>query len=370
VGSIVKSGRLVFGDRSYKAIILPEVESIHLVTTKILVAFVEAGGTLLFIGKVPHPTPGFIANTSQSQIVESLVQSMREKYPHRTPAVTISEENMVGWYRALQKQYDLVPDVLISEPTDFISQLHYVAGNKDMFFFTNYGPQRTHTFQATFDPRSANRKIAWLWNPESGKRSLHPVSGTNNVLTVTLGPSESKLIVFDTSSTVDLQSAGSTIQQLTRPTSDHPISDTPILGPWNVELIHMNGTKQSMVFQVLADLSEREDLRSFAGAIIYTNHFLNEDNSRHLMLDLGHLHSVSQAEVNGHQLGTRWHGNHQYDLSGVLHPGTNEIRIKVVTTLGNYMKTLPDNQAAHTWTEHTPFYPLGLTQPVYLRRMA
>jgi alpha-L-rhamnosidase len=368
--SIVKSGRLVFGDRSYKAIVLPEVESIHPATARVLTAFVEGGGTVLFIGKTPHSASGLMANTSQSRIVENLIQSTRDKYPHRTPVVTISEENMVDWYRALQKQYGLEPDVIISKPTDFISQLHYVSGNKDIFFFTNYGPQSTHTFEATFDRSRVNRRMAWLWDPESGHRSPYPVHGTNNVLAITLGPSESKLIVFELSSEAERHSGSGANTQPMKTSSDDSISGHSIAGPWNVELIHVNGTTQSKVLQDLTDLSEREDLRSFAGTIIHTNHFRNEDAGQRLMLDLGHLHSVSQVEVNGRPLGTRWYGDHQYDLSGVLHPGVNEVKIKVVTTLGNYMKTLPKNQTARTWTEHTPFYSLGLTQPVYLRPMA
>lgn len=367
--STVKSGRLIFGDRSYKAIVLPEVESIHPTTANILMSFVGAGGTLLFIGKVPHRASGLIANTSQSRVVKNLIQSTREKYPHRTPVVIISEENMVDWYRELQRRYELGPDVVISKPVDFISQLHYVSGDKDIFFFTNYGPQSTQTFEATFDQSRVNQKIAWLWDPESGKRWLYPVSGANNVLTITLGPSESKLIVFEVISQDEMKSGNAVNTQLMKTSPDHSISGNPIAGPWNVELIHVNGTTQSKVLQDLADLSEREDLRSFAGTIIYTNHFQNEDAGQHLILDLGHLHSVSQVEVNGRPLGTRWYGDHQYELSGIFRPGVNEIKIKVVTTLGNYMKTLPDNQAARTWTEHTPFYPLGLTQPVYLRPM-
>lgn len=368
--SIVRSGHLVFGERLYKAIVLPEVESIHPGTAKVLAAFVEDGGTLLFIGNAPHRASGLLANTSQSLIVENLIRSTRDKYPHRTPVVTISEENMVDWYRALQMQYALRPDVVISKPTDFVSQVHYVSGNTDIFFFTNYGPQNTHTFEATFDQSTVSRKIAWLWDPESGTRALYPVSGVKNVLTVTLGPSESRLIVFETPSAADVESGSASNKQLVKLSPDYAASGNPIAGPWDVELIHVDGTTQSKVLQDLADLSELEDLKSFAGTIIYTNHFRNEDSGQYLMLDLGHLHSVSQVEVNAYPLGTRWYGDHQYELSGAVRPGVNEITIKVITTLGNYMKTLPENRAARHWTEHTPFYPLGLTQPVYLRPMA
>ena len=362
--SVVKSGCLVFGNRSYKAVVLPEVESMHPATARILAEFVEGGGTLLFIGKVTHRAPGLMANASDSRSVEDLMKSIREKYPHRTPLVSIREENMVDWYRDLQKQYALAPDVIISEPTDFVSQLHYRSGDTDIFFFTSYGPQNTHTFEAHFDSTNATRRTAWLWDPETGKRSPCSVPGPNNNLTITLGPSESMLIVFETSSATDMLQTS-----LAKTSSDNSGAKTLIAGPWNVDLSHVDGKKRSLVLEELSDLSKRDDLKSFAGTILYSNHFQIEDAGQHLMLDLGHLHSVTKAELNGHPLGTRWYGNHQYNLSGALRPGANEIKIEVVTTLGDYMKTLTDNPTARVWTEQTPFYPLGLTQSVYLRRI-
>jgi hypothetical protein len=44
----------------------------------------------------------------------------------------------------------------------------------------------------------------------------------------------------------------------------------------------------------------------------------------------------------------------------------NKVAIKVMTTLGDYMKTLPDNKAARIWTEPASFYLMASTQPVRL----
>jgi hypothetical protein len=361
--SAVRQGRLVFRDRSYKAILLPEVESIHPATAKVLKAFVESGGTVVFIGKTPNRASGLIDNSPQSRIVHDVMQSVQSRYPLQTPVVTVHEEDMVNWYRDLQKKYALEPDVLISKPVDFVSQLHYVSGSMDIFFFTNYGPNETHTFEATMHLKD---KTPWLWNPESGKREPYPVSGSKNTLTITLGPSESRLIVFDTSTGVGVNSASVAPSKLLPATSSDHGAERIIAGSWNVKLIHVNGTTQSKVLPDLIDLSQQEDLKSFAGTLIYSNHFRVENPDQHLVLDLGHLHSVSQLEINGRAIGTRWYGIHTYDVSGALVPGVNEVTIKVVTTLGNYMKTLTDNKAARTWTENTPFYPLGLTQSVRL----
>jgi len=363
--STVSQGRLLFHDRSYKAIFLPDVESIHPATAKLLKTFVESGGTLLCIGKVPDRACGLIDNAPESRIVHDVIQSLRSSYPLRIPILTMNEGDMVNWYREVQKKYALEPDVLISKPTDYISQLHYVSGSQDIFFFTNYGPGQTHTFEATVHLKN---KTPWLWNAESGERAPYPISGSKNVLTITLGPSESRLIVFERSSATPVAS-GPPASKLLPAAIGGSISERTIAGPWNVKLIHVDGTTQSRVLENLIDFSQHDDLKSFAGTMIYSNHFQVDHPDRHLILDLGHLHSVSQLEINGRLIGTRWYGEHTYDVSGALISGTNKVTIKVVTTLGDYMKTLADNKAARAWTENTPFYPMGLTQPVRLVRI-
>ena len=362
--STVSEGRLRFRDRSYKAILLPEVQSIHPSTAKILKTFVASGGTILFLGKVPDRADGFVDNSEESRDIDDWMKALRSKYPQRTPLLTIREEDMVGWYRDVQAQYALTPDVKISAPVDFVSQMHYVSAGRDIFFFTHYGPQDAHTFEATF---ARNGKQPWIWNPETGERTPYPTSDATNVLTMTLGPSESRLIVFEAPSSKSIAPAAANQSKHVLANPEKPSTEQVIAGPWNLKLLHVDGTTRSKVLQSLSDLSQDEELKSFAGTLVYSNHFPVDDPKQHLVLDLGHLHSVTQMEVNGRAMGTRWYGVHQYDVSGVVVPGTNEVTIKVVTTLGNYMKTLTNNKTARAWTEDTPFYPIGLTQPVRLK---
>jgi hypothetical protein len=114
------------------------------------------------------------------------------------------------------------------------------------------------------------------------------------------------------------------------------------------------------------DFNEREDLKSFAGTNIYRKQLSIDKAGAPLWLNLGHVHAISELAINDHDLGVRWYGEHLYDVSSAVVPGLNNISIKVVTTLGNYMKTLEDNPTAHAWTSNTPFYPMGLIHPVRL----
>ena len=69
-------------------------------------------------------------------------------------------DDVLSWYRPIQQQFSLKPDVLISDPVYHVSQLHYKSGARDLFYFTNYSARQPHTFTATFN----NKKTAWLWN--------------------------------------------------------------------------------------------------------------------------------------------------------------------------------------------------------------
>ncbi len=361
--STVSQGRLRFRDRSYKAILLPDVDSLSPSTAKVLKAFVESGGTLLCIGKTPSRAPGLVNHAPESRIVLEAFQSLRTTHPERTPILTIREQDMVNWYQEVQRNFAVEPDVQIGKPADFISQLHYVSGDRDIFFFSNYGPEQTQTFEATFPFKG---KIPWLWNPETGERAAYPASSAKSVLTITLGPSETQLIVFEPPFEFAEGSASMSPSKLLPAPTAGALSEQILAGPWALQLLHVDGSTQSRALQTLSDLSQQDDLKSFAGSMIYSNRFGIDRPDQHYVLDLGHLHSITQLEVNGRLIGTRWYGRHTYDLSGVLLPGENRVTIKVISTLGNYMKTLSDNKTARDWTENTPLYPLGLTQAVRL----
>jgi hypothetical protein len=251
--SVVKDGRLIFGNRSYKAILIPAAESIRPLTAEQLQSFVQSGGTVVFIGSTPHLSPGLADQNRNSGAVLKIITTLRETYPDRTPLVHINENDMVSWYRDLQTRYALQPDVSISVPIDFISQIHYRSGDQDIFFFTNYGPQEQHTFEASFP---TGNKEAWLWDAEFGSRVPYPTTRGKNILEISLGPSESKLIVFESL-------AGSENERnVTRPmpcdsgTSMSPCRSQVIPGPWEVHLEHVDGTKRTIVLQDLVDLMD------------------------------------------------------------------------------------------------------------------
>ncbi|MDR3716012.1 MAG: glycosyl hydrolase [Puia sp.] len=358
-GSVIRDGGLVYKDRYYKALLLLEVESMRPATAKVLKKFAAAGGKVIFVGKAPHLSDGLVDHNRESKEVDGLIRSLLAAHPRTTGLVPVDEKDLLNWFRNLQQQFSLDPAVRISHPTDFISQLHYRSGDKDFFFFINYGPARSNTFEAVFN---TGDRTAWLWNPETGERSLYPAGPSKNTLTLSLGPSESRLIAFDTLS----EGEKPVLSALALAVRNGTAKETALKGPWDLTLNHVDGVTESRVLKDLVDFSQQEELRSFAGIITYRNRFHVDQPGHPVWLDLGSIRCVSEVEVNGRPQGVRWYGDHLYDISDALIAGDNYLTIRLVTTLGNYMKTLKHNRAADAWTSGTPFYPMGLIKPVRL----
>jgi hypothetical protein len=356
--SEIKKGKIHYEQRSYKAILLPDVERLHPNTANVLSRFVAAGGTVILLNKIPSQTPG-MADQKQASTVASLMSELPTKFPQRAVLTHVDSSSLLPWFRDIQQRLHLTPDVSISDPKDFVSQVHYLQPHRDIFFFTNYSGDQVHTFQAQF--AQGHDRTPWLWDTQTGSR--HPLawSPTDGTLSVTLGPVESMLIVLERR---HIQGDRNPIP----PSSTHSSGTTqPLEAQWHVRLEPVSGQPQTLNVPALTDPSLNNALKSFAGTITCSATVAIDDPS-HCSLELGVLHSVSELSVNGQSLGVRWFGNQTYDLSGAAVAGPNDLKLRLTTTLGNYVKTLNTKRTAMDWASDTPFYPSGFLHGVMLRR--
>ena len=88
----------------------------------------------------------------------------------------------------------------------------------------------------------------------------------------------------------------------------------------------------------------RTGLANFSGTAIYTKTFSLPENYRdkRVMLDLGRVSSVAEVFVNGEHAGTLVWRPYQLDISRLIKPGENEIKILVTNTEAN-------QRAVGTW---------------------
>jgi hypothetical protein len=348
-------GRLHYNTRSYKTLLMIEMESIAPATPELLKKFAAAGGQVIFIGKEPVKSFGKQHAGSGDQKVLTGIQSLKKDFPGHVGFFPAPKYKIIDWYAQLQSKYNLVPFVRFDKPVSHVSQVHYKTSEADIFFISNYHLEKAHAFTAVFN---VNNKTAWLWDAETGKKYLYPYQGTKNKLEISLGPAQSMLIVFTNDTKGERY-------PLPKVAGKQPYT---IDGSWEVTLEKVYEQPYKTVFKKLIDLKEDPELRSFGGVVFYEKRFRIDNPASYHTLDLGKVFGISEVAINGHPLGFRWYGKHSYDVKEVLQPGENTIKIKLTTVLGNYTRSLKDNAVTRQWTKTKPqpLYSMGLIGPVKL----
>ncbi len=137
--STFADGRIEYGDRSYKTLLLLEVETISPETLAAIGRYAAAGGKVFFVGSTPSKAPGLAGLEGGDKEVQRLTADLMKQYPDRILHVEAPRKgHLIGWYKELQQKYGLTPAVRIDNPQAFVNQNHYKAGNLDIFFFANY----------------------------------------------------------------------------------------------------------------------------------------------------------------------------------------------------------------------------------------
>jgi hypothetical protein len=351
-------GKLTYGPRTYKILMVIEVESMHPDTATAISNYVAAGGKVLFIGKQPVKAPGLKNHAAMDQQVADTINATRQKYPANALLYPAPDPNgpILSWFRGLQDRINIEPFIKIDNPCSSVSQLHYKLGETDCYFISNYSKDNPHEFNAEFDV--APGKTAWLWNPEDGTRWLYPTNGAKNKLHITLGPAASMLIVFDTNT-------HGKKYIINKPDNKTAVAHT---NAWKLTLNHMNGTKKEIRLDALVDFKNDDRLSSFAGVAIYETNLPVKNAAKAGYLDLGKVHGVCELIINGRSLGIKWYGERIYPTTGILKKGNNQVIIKLTTTMDNYMGSLKENKDALKWIKgkKQPVYPNGLIGPIKL----
>lgn len=346
-------GNISYGTRKYKVLLLLEMESMDVESAKALLKYAKSGGKIICVGKEPKQSAGLYRHEENDTRVAAIIQQIKQNYNnnfHIFPA-PVKEERKVDWYRKMQIKLNIDPYIKLSNPCPWVSQVYYKYGEMDIIFFSNYSLQRLFNSKAEF---ASNDKSVWIWEAETGNRFLYPTINDRSSFNIHLEPGESKLFVFSN------QHEGEAYK-LTEPDETLEIN---FPGPWTVSLEHVDGTRQTIVLDQLVDFKDNDILKNFAGVAYYENSFSFVGPGKSHYVDLGKVNGVSELLVNGINVGTKWYGRPIFEVSQVLKKGDNSLKIKITTTLGNYMKSLTDNKISQRWMKNQPLYSNGLIGPV------
>ena len=366
--SVTTDGFLKYRHRAYHTLILLEVESMQPATAETIASFVKNGGKVIFVGKEPYKSTGLKDYQANDEKIRQTIADMKKNHATRVFTVEApTTENIDGWFRygmttrpikdidewfrKVQKQCGIRPYMDIDKPNPYIAQIRHLANGLDVFFVTNCHTEERFVVQAEF---FRSKGQPWLWNPETGDRSRYPgTSGNDRTLTIDLPPASSQLIVFDE------HTRGKDVPVITKKQT----TGMELTG-WNVRMQHINGSVEQRTFTILFDLASDESTRSFAGYLFYEK-LIDEDTSSFSWLDLGRVFGVSEVTLNGESIGCRWYGQHLYHIPEHLVKAPKKtLVVKITTTVGNYLKSSPENVVGYGWTRNQGWQPVGILGPV------
>jgi hypothetical protein len=345
----VENGSLVLGGHKYKAVILPSVGSLPLDTYRKLAEFARGGGFLIATRRTPLALPGFRATQADEQGVVAISQALFKDAS--APGHFLEDETRLG--TTLTSLFR--PDVALSPAAPDIGFIHRNIGDVEVYFLANTSNRR-QSVQAAF--RVQGVRPEW-WDPFSGRVTPAQVAAERKgVMDVSLDlePYGSRVVVFS---------------KRTLPRSQVNRSSTAVPSPFDLSTgwqVSFDRSGQRIPLDKLQSWADMEETRYFSGVATYERAVVLPEAMRQnrlaVRLDFGEGQPVAVQQtkngmqawldspireaaivyINDHRAGSIWCPPYSLDVTSLLQPGENKIRIAVGNTAINYLAghSLPD----------------------------
>jgi hypothetical protein len=217
-------------------------------------------------------------------------------------------------------------------------------------------------------------KEAEIWRAETGATEpvSYKISNGRTIVPLTLEPWGTVFVVFR-------QLAQSTERML--PSVEETKVET-VSGAWKVTFQADRGAPAEISMDKLASWTDNSDqgVKYFSGTGTYTTTVNAQagwfhDGAR-VWIDLGDVKNIAQVTVNGIAVGEVWHAPFRVDATAPMHPGANEVTVKVTNLWPNRMigDLQPGVTKTYTWADvkpykaNSPLLPSGLMGPVTIWR--
>ena len=333
-------------ENKYRIVILPGVERIPLRTYRKLEEFVRGGGILIATRRTPQLAPGLKATEAETNEVIELSRRLFKDTGAR--AHFVADEGTL----ANTLTSALRPDVSFTPAEPDIGFVHRRTTEAEIYFLANTTNVRK-SVKATF--RQEGLKAEW-WNPFSGSVTAAKIEATEKGTTIALElePYASRVLVF----TRRTLPPGPIIPA-------NASKQIELNTDWRVSF-GANGPKVQM--NTLRSWTDDEETRYFSGVATYETEVTLAnamfEKRRKIVLDFGEgqpnqsqpsqagmqtmfdapLREAAIVYVNDRRAGSIWCPPYSLDITSLLKPGPNKLRIEVSNTAVNYMsgRSLPD----------------------------
>jgi alpha-L-rhamnosidase len=343
----VDGASFVLGPNKFKVVILPNVTRIPIDTYRKLEEFARAGGILIATRRTPAELPGFLASAENHNQIVELSKRLFEGSTARAHFVAEEKRQLGSTLNRL-----LRPDVALAPAVPDVGFVHRKTSDAEIYFLANTS-NTPHQLKATFRVAGMNAEI---WNPFTGNvESIDAEKGAPEGTTVSLElePYGSRVLVFSRRALRGPQKANRTSAQL-------PLD---ISSGWQVTF---GEDRRPVQMDKLRSWIDDDQTRYFSGVAIYEKQLMVPETlaSGEVKLDFGEGRSIPSQSlrsgmqawfegpvreaavvyVNDRRAGSVWCPPYEIDLTGLLRPGENKLRINVGNTAMNYMAghSLPD----------------------------
>ena len=347
----VDHGVLIVGPNRYRALVLPDVERVPPDTLRAIEGFARQGVHVCATRRTPALAPGHLAAEADHAAVKETADRL---FKGPSPAGTFVERD-ADLGAALASRAE--PDLAISAGSGDIGFVHRALDGADLYFVVN-ASNRTRSFDATF---RAPARSAQRWDAVTG--AIAPVAvrraagRSGATVALDLAPYESAVIVL----------LGTDAPRRGAPPAPSRALPAPldISTGWRVT-IGPNGA--SAAWPSLRSWTDDEETRFFSGVAIYEKTievppaFLKPGLA--IRLDLGEpkplppggptarmqawldapVRDAAVVFVNGQRAGSSWCPPYAVDVTSLLRPGRNDLRLEVANLAVNHMagRALPD----------------------------
>ncbi len=351
-----ENGNIIYGPMSYQILIVCNMHIAFPEFIDSLNKYAASGGKIIFVGKTPAQSPGMKFKGDKS-IADKMAVLLKE-YPENISVVEEPVpndiENLTKWTGEILTNNQIRPGVGISVPNERLYLYQAQNEGNPVFFFSNQNRDKSVAFDADFQ---TSNLYPWKWDAENGQKTIYSLN-TKNV-GIHLKPLESLLLVFS-------EEKG----EIKNTQHSNASTEIDLSENWQAEFLPVEGESFTKEIPGLENLAVIPGLAKFGGTVIYRKSF-TATNQR--TLKLGKVAETAEVTLNGINLGVKWWGIKEFDISNVIKEGENNIEIKVTTLLWNYCNslTMEENPMAKHWAnanrkkDNKPL-PTGLIGPVII----
>jgi len=398
----VKEGGIVLPDgMSYRILVLPDQEDMQIEVLKKLDELVLAGATI--IGPKPLDIPGMQDLESRKAELQILADKIWGPCNGTTVKQNSYGKGTVVWGYSPREWLEMESvgsdftclDIELDQHLDFI---HRQTEKTDIYFIRNKSLNQL-SVNCLFRARGSR---PWLWDPSDG--SLKPCyryteQDKATKVQLELAQGGSIFVVFGSDDQAELDSfqawQNDNYHLQTKKGKKRKIQLTDIADPieikgdWKVAFDPEWGAPAEVIFPELISWSEHENegIKYYSGPGIYTIkiHLPAEwfASDRLIYIDLGTVRELAEVFINGESAGITWKPPFCLDITSLLNPGANQLKIEVMNlwtnrlagdqTLANEERLTMTNVQSHGYMTRPSYYQIqqaGLLGPVTLVQSA